>query len=174
MIHRRIGYAAVLALVSLIAASGCAGQPPAGVGSDGILRITPQRPLPELRDEAFAAQPPIESGQFRSVDLVELTKLDPTIKLDIRYATANNFQSTPVYTRSAAYLQQHAAEALVRVHRMLASQAYGLLVHDAYRPWWVTKVFWEATPPSLREQFLADPAQGIATQSWMRCRSDAV
>jgi hypothetical protein len=47
------------------------------------LRITPQRPVPELRAEALVAQPPVESGQFRSSDLVELTKLDPTIKLDI-------------------------------------------------------------------------------------------
>ena len=115
--------------------------------------------MPELRVEALAAQPPAESGLFRNVDLVELTKLDPTIKLDIRYATANNFLSTSVYTRPAAYLQRPAAEALMRVHRMLANQGYGLLVHDAYRPWWVTKVFWEATPPSLRE-FVADPAQG--------------
>jgi D-alanyl-D-alanine dipeptidase len=146
-------------LLILLAANGCAAQPGAGVGSDGIFRITPQRPVPELRAEALAAQPPIESGHFRAVDLVELTKLDPTIKLDIRYATSNNFLSTPVYTQPAAYMQRPAAEAVVRVHRALASQGYGLLIHDAYRPWWVTKVFWEATPPSLRE-FVADPAQG--------------
>src|SRR5262245_19473664 len=130
-----------------------------GVGTDGIFRITPQRPVPELRAEALAAQPPTEAGQFRKSDLVELTKLDPTIKLDIRYATTNNFLSTPVYKRPAAYLQRPATEALVRVHRALASQGYGLLIHDAYRSWWVTKVFWEATPPKLRE-FVADPAQG--------------
>jgi zinc D-Ala-D-Ala dipeptidase len=146
-------------LLSLLIASGCAEQPRAGVGSDGIFRITPQRPVPELRAEALATQPPAESGQFRAVDLVELTTLDPTIKLDVRYATPNNFLSTPVYTRAAAYLQRPAAEAVVRVHRALASQGYGLLIHDAYRPWWVTKVFWDATPPSLRE-FVADPAQG--------------
>jgi D-alanyl-D-alanine dipeptidase len=146
-------------LTLLLAATGCAEQPRAGVGSDGIFRITPQRPVPELRAEALAAQPPVESGQFRAVDLVELTKLDPTIKLDIRYATTNNFLSTPVYTQVAAYMQRPAAEAVVRVHRALASEGYGVLIHDAYRPWWVTKVFWEATPPSLRE-FVADPAQG--------------
>ena len=154
-----VRYAAVIAVLSLVAASGCAEQPRAGVGSDGIFRITPQRPVPELRAEALTAQPPTESGQFRSVDLVELTKLDPTIELDIRYATANNFLSTPVYTRPAAYLQRPAAEALVRVHRALSAQGYGLLIHDAYRPWWVTKVFWDATPPTMRE-FVADPAQG--------------
>ena len=150
---------ALVAFLSLLFASGCAEQPRAGVGDDGIFRITPQRPVPELRAEALAAKPPVESGQFRTVDLVELTKLDPTIKLDIRYATTNNFLSTPVYTRSAAYMQRPAAEAVVRAHRALASQGYGLLIHDAYRPWWVTKVFWDATPPSMRE-FVADPAQG--------------
>ena len=36
-----------------------------------------------------------------SRDLVELTSLDPTIRLDIRYATADNFLSTPVYARGA-------------------------------------------------------------------------
>jgi D-alanyl-D-alanine dipeptidase len=150
----------VLLVGLLVLAAGASGeQVHEGVGSDGIFRITPQRPVPELRAEALAAKPPTESGQFRSVDLVELTKLDPTIKLDIRYATTNNFLSTPVYTRPAAYLQRPAAEALVRVHHALASQGYGLLIHDAYRPWWVTKVFWEATPPKLHE-FVADPAQG--------------
>jgi D-alanyl-D-alanine dipeptidase len=90
-----------------VLAAGACGEPThEGVGSDGIFRITPQRPVPELRAEALAAKPPTESGQFRSVDLVELTKLDPTIKLDIRYATTNNFLSTPVYTRPAAYLQR--------------------------------------------------------------------
>jgi len=150
----------VLLVGLLVLAAGASGEPThEGVGSDGVFRITPQRPVPELRAEALAAKPPTESGQFRSVDLVELTKLDPTIKLDIRYATTNNFLSTPVYTRPAAYLQRPAAEALVRVHHALASQGYGLLIHDAYRPWWVTKVFWEATPPKLHE-FVADPAQG--------------
>ncbi len=147
------------ALLTLVAASGLADEPRTGVGSDGIFRIAPQRPVPELRAEALAARPPAESGEFRQVDLVDLTKLDPTIKLDIRYATTNNFLSTAVYTRPAAYLQRPAAEAVVRIHRVLATRGYGLMIHDAYRPWWVTKVFWEATPPNLRE-FVADPAQG--------------
>jgi D-alanyl-D-alanine dipeptidase len=159
MPRSKLGYAALLGVLSLVAANSCAERPRTGVGSDGIFRITPQRPMPELRAEALAARPPAESGQFRSVDLIEVTKLDPTIKLDIRYATANNFLSTPVYTRPAAYLQRPAAEALVQVHHALVTRGYGLLVHDAYRPWWVTKVFWEATPPSLRE-FVADPAEG--------------
>src|SRR5204862_101127 len=41
----------------------------------------------------------------------------------------------------------------------LAKEGYGLLVFDGYRPWSVTKVFWEATPPAQRI-FVADPSQG--------------
>ena len=126
----------------------------------GIFRIKPQRPVAELRAEALAATPPAEAGPFRPVDLVELTSLDPTLRLDVRYATADNFLSTPVYDEARAFLQRPAAEALVRAHRALRSEGYGLLIHDAYRPWWVTRVFWDATPPDKRDLFVADPARG--------------
>ena len=125
----------------------------------GIFRITPLRPVAELRLEALAATPPVEKGPFRPVDLVELTSLDPTILLDVRYATPDNFLSTPVYEEARAFLQRPAAEALLRVHRALREKGCGLLVHDAYRPWWVTKVFWDATPLDKRD-FVADPAKG--------------
>ena len=129
-------------------------------GENGAtFRIQPVRPLAELRREALAARPPVEKGDFRKPDLVDLTTLDPTIKLDIRYATSNNFLGVPVYTEAKAYLQRPAAEALVRVNRMLRRQGYGLLIHDAYRPWHVTKLFWDATPPEGKI-FVADPSQG--------------
>ena len=63
-------------------------------------------------------------------------KLDPTIKFDIRYATTDNFLSTPVYTSARSFLQRPAAEALLRAHRDLVKQGYGLLIFDAYRPWY--------------------------------------
>jgi D-alanyl-D-alanine dipeptidase len=63
------------------------------------------------------------------------------------------------YDRPRAFLQRPAAEALVRAHRQLAAQGYGLLIHDAYRPWHVTKMFWDATPEESK-LFVADPAKG--------------
>jgi D-alanyl-D-alanine dipeptidase len=122
-------------------------------------RITPLRPVEELREAALKAQPPAEPGTFLKPDLVELVKLDPTIKLDIRYATTNNFLGTPVYTQARAFLQRPAAEALLRAHRELKTQGYGLIIHDGYRPWYVTKIFWDATP-SDKKIFVADPAEG--------------
>jgi N-acyl-D-amino-acid deacylase len=123
------------------------------------LHVAPVRPVPELLQEAMASTPPKESGEFRKADLVELTKLDPTIKLEIRYATTNNFLSTVFYKEPHAFMQRPAAEALLRAQRKLKEQGYGLLIHDAYRPWYVTKVFWDATPDD-KKIFVADPTKG--------------
>jgi D-alanyl-D-alanine dipeptidase len=131
----------------------------AGCGSPAVFRITPVRPVAELRREALQATPPQETGPFRPAELVEVVTLDSTIHLDIRYASSNNFLSTPLYSQPRAFLQRPAAEAVARIHRALAAQGYGLLIHDAYRPWYITKVFWDATPPSQHD-FVADPATG--------------
>jgi D-alanyl-D-alanine dipeptidase len=103
--------------------------------------------------------PPREKGPFRKPDLVELTTLDQTIRLDVRYATSNNFVGRPVYTEARAFLQRPAAEALLRAHRALVPKGYGLLIFDGYRPWSVTKLFWEITPPD-KHDFVADPKEG--------------
>jgi D-alanyl-D-alanine dipeptidase len=81
-----------------------------------IFRITPVRPVAELRAEALAAQPPREPGEFRPSDLADLMKLDPGIRFEIRYATTDNFLSTPVYTSARSFLQRPAALALLRAH----------------------------------------------------------
>jgi hypothetical protein len=99
------------------------------------LRVTPVKPVDSLRAEALAASPPSEPGPFTPNDLVELVRLDPTIKLEIRYATTNNFLGSRFYDEPRAFLQRPAAEAVVRAHRALRQQGFGLLIHDAYRPW---------------------------------------
>ena len=124
-----------------------------------IFQIQPVRPVEELRTEALAAQPPAEHSAFRKSDLVELAPLDRRIKLDIRYATSRNFLGTPVYSSARAFLQRPAAEALLRAHAELLKLGYGVLIFDGYRPWYVTKIFWDATPVDKHE-FVADPAAG--------------
>ena len=122
-------------------------------------RIEPVRDVEELRVEALAASPPVEEGPFRESELVDLTSLDPTIEFDIRYATMNNFMNAVFYEDARAFLQRPGAEALARAQRALAPHGYGLLIHDGYRPWYVTKMFWDATPIHQRE-FVANPASG--------------
>jgi D-alanyl-D-alanine dipeptidase len=135
--------------------------PRTDAGSDPaqFYHVTPTRPVEELREKALKLSPPAETGPFRKPDLVELLTLDPAIHLDIRYASFNNFLSTPVYTEARAFMQRPAAEALLRVLRKLQPIGYGLLIHDAYRPWYVTKIFWDATPPAGKI-FVADPQKG--------------
>ncbi|MEC9242064.1 MAG: M15 family metallopeptidase, partial [Gemmatimonadota bacterium] len=131
------------------------------VGTVGgqTFRIDPLRDVEELRIEALAATPPVEEGPFRESELVDLTLLDPTIELDIRYAGTNNFMNAVFYEDSRAFLQRPGADAVVRAHRALVGYGYGLLIHDGYRPWYVTKMFWDATPTHQRE-FVANPASG--------------
>jgi zinc D-Ala-D-Ala dipeptidase len=147
----------VAALLTVVAGAQTAavGTAPASVQS---FHITPVKPVEELRREAMAANPPVELGKHKP-ELVELVKLDPTIKLDVRYASTNNFMSTPFYSQARAFLQKPAAEALVRVNTKLKPLGYGLIVHDGYRPWYVTKMFWDGTPADKHE-FVANPASG--------------
>ncbi len=129
-------------------------------GEDGqTFRITPTRPVERIRREIADARPPAEPGPFKSPDLVDLTAVVPGIKLDIRYASTNNFLGVPCYTSARALMQRPVAESLARVQARLAPLGYGLLVHDAYRPWRVTKLFWEATP-EVNHIFVADPSKG--------------
>ena len=126
---------------------------------DSTFRIVPLEPIQVLRKRALAATPPDEQGQFKAPDLVELTDLEPSIKLDIRYATEDNFMGSVMYSEARAFLQRPAAEALVAAHRKLASEGLGILVYDGYRPWAITKMFWDATPEHQRE-FVANPSDG--------------
>ena len=121
--------------------------------------IKPVKPYDELYADAQNAQPPVQSGDMLDSDLVEVITLDPTIKLDIRYATTNNFMQSVFYSEPRAFLQREAAEGLVRVHNNLKKYGYGVLIHDAYRPWYVTKMFWDATPEDYKI-FVANPATG--------------
>jgi zinc D-Ala-D-Ala dipeptidase len=130
-----------------------------GITQEVSFHITPRRPVSELRAEALKARTPREQGIFRAPDLVDLVKLDPTLRLEIRYATTNNFLGTPVYTQARAFLQRPAAEALLRANSELKARGYGLIIHDGYRPWYVTKIFWDATPHD-QKIFVANPREG--------------
>lgn len=130
-----------------------------GTEEGETFKIEPLDTEENLRRRALEASPPRESGEFRPADLVDLRSLDPTIQYDIRYASDNNFMGMVFYQKPRAYLQRPAAEAVVRVHREMKEKGYGLLIHDAYRPWFVTKMFWDATPDSMKG-FVANPARG--------------
>ena len=112
-----------------------------------------------LTNAPFAQNAPPKEKNKREADLLELIKLDDTIKLDVRYATENNFMGKIVYPEARAFLQKPAADAVVRVHGKLKKQNLGLVIFDGYRPWRITKLFWETVKPEHRK-FVADPKKG--------------
>ena len=130
-----------------------------GTESGETFRIDPVRPVSELLPEALAASPPTEAGPFRSPELVEPATLDSTLRLDVRYASTDNFMSSVFYDEARVFLQRPAAEALVRASAALRADGYGLVLFDGYRPWYVTRTFWDATPET-QKIFVANPSNG--------------
>jgi D-alanyl-D-alanine dipeptidase len=146
----RSALCACIAYATLALSAGCA--------TPSVPAPSPAK-LEQLRSDALRALPPDEQGEFRPDDLVEVVRLDPTLQLDVRYATADNFLRAPIYPEARVFLQRPAAEAVVRANAALRAQGYGLRLFDGYRPWYVTQLFWDATPPEQRA-YVADPAQG--------------
>src|SRR5574344_1671437 len=88
---------------------------------------------------------------------VDLQKLVPNIKLDVRYATSHNFTGKPIYTHARAFLRKPAAEKLLAVQKELNAKGLGLVIWDAYRPYVGALRFFEVCPDST---FCASPTTG--------------
>jgi D-alanyl-D-alanine dipeptidase len=118
-------------------------------------------PLLSCREQP-AAKPKVtlKSHLNHPSGLIELIALDPTLRLDIRYATANNFTGRILYDSAHAFLVRPAAEALVRAHQAAKARGFGLTIFDAYRPWRVTKALWNATPAGPKKNYVANPKKG--------------
>lgn len=93
--------------------------------------------------------------------LVEINRIEPGIKLDIRYATRNNFTGRALYPTARALLLPEPALALARAHAKLEPMGVGLLIYDAYRPWRVTRDLWNfASAADRANGYVANPAEG--------------
>lgn len=92
-----------------------------------------------------------------SNDLVAVTSVNCHIRLDIRYATTNNFTGRQVYPDARACLRRTTALKLDHAQKKLESMDLGLKVFDAYRPLSVQKIFWAIMPD---ERYVADPRKG--------------
>ncbi len=90
-------------------------------------------------------------------DLVDIQKINPSIRLDIRYATTNNFTQRKVYSHAKCYVRAHVAKKLDAVQKELESMDLGLVVFDGYRPLDVQKLFWQLVPDP---RYVAPPTEG--------------
>lgn len=79
-------------------------------------------------------------------DLVEVVKVNPAIRTDIRYATTNNFTGKQVYPSARCYVRKSVAEKLNRIQKKFEPLGLGLKIWDGYRPFSVQKIFWGIYP----------------------------
>jgi len=89
--------------------------------------------------------------------LVDIRTVNPNIRLDLRYATTNNFLKRKLYTVAKCALRVSVAQKLALVQTDLEKIGLGLKVYDCYRPFSVTKQMWEVWPDP---NYVANPARG--------------
>lgn len=90
-------------------------------------------------------------------ELVEIKKVIPNIKLDIRYATKNNFMQQVMYKQARAFARKPVVEALKKIQKDLNKKGYGLKIFDGYRPYGITVEFYKKASD---KNFVANPAKG--------------
>ncbi len=90
-------------------------------------------------------------------DLVDVTKVNPNIKIDIRYATSNNFTKQVLYSCAKCYLREKVAAKLDKIQKILERKGLCLKVWDAYRPYSAQKKMWEVFPNA---DYVAPPERG--------------
>ena len=127
--------------------------------SDDTFYIIPIKEISELREISKNSNPPILDSLASHKKLVDLKKLDDEFQLDIRYASTNNFMRSKFYMNERAFFNMSAADRLIEAKNDLKELGYGIIIYDAYRPWFVTKMFWEGTPENLKH-FVANPENG--------------
>ncbi len=129
-----------------------------GLAAIPLATCVPARPdkdVPFVPAKKAASLPPGDPKR-----LVELVRLDPTIRLDMRYATTNNFTGRVLYSEARAFLTVAAAQALLQASAAARAEGFGLTIYDAYRPWRVTKQLWDATPRGPKKDYVANPKRG--------------
>lgn len=126
-----------------------------------LLIITIAYPQEET-DEKNLLSVHSRSTEFKDQEIVDLASFIPGIKIELRYATANNPCQTPIYTLKKAYLRRGTAEKLKEAQQELASYGFGLKVWDAYRPPEAQFKLWEKMPDP---RFVINPYQGFSQHS---------
>jgi len=147
-----------MAIALLTLAVACQGYAKSPVGST----TQPASPLVSLTSQptvsvSTRSTPVAANTQAASAQLVDIRSLHTGIRLDLRYATANNFLHRPLYKESRCLLRAIAAQQLSQVQADLETIGLGLKVYDCYRPLSVQKEMWKLFPNAL---YVANPAYG--------------
>ena len=104
--------------------------------------------------------------RMRQQGLINIQEFNPSILVELRYSTTDNFVGKDVYgCITDCYLQKRPAEMLSKASDLLQQKHpnYRLLVYDGGRPLSIQKILWNSLPqypPQKRATYVANPAQG--------------
>lgn len=115
----------------------------------------------QLKADAEAAVMPPQLANGKQAQLVDLLQTVPGIKLDLRYADADNCFGQPLTDDRRAFLDSEAAQALAAAQQYLKPYGYGIAVWEAYRPWFVSKLAHDALPVD-KKNMLPPPEAGFS------------
>lgn len=90
-------------------------------------------------------------------NFIEIHKINAHIRLDLRYATENNFLKRAVYPVAKCFVRYKVALQLDSVQKELERMGLGLKIFDGYRPLSVQKQMWLILPD---ERYVANPQNG--------------
>lgn len=99
----------------------------------------------------------IEKQDPHAHNLVNISQINPTFKLDIKYATPHNVSGKILYSKPNCYLLKKTADKLNAVQKELAYHGLSLKVFDGYRPLSVQRTMWQVFPD---ERYIAHPDKG--------------
>lgn len=114
-----------------------------------------------LKTVADAAVMPAQLGAGQQAQLVDLAQAVPGLKFDLRYAQADNCFDQALTDDQRAFLDADAAQALAQAQQYLKPYGYGILVWEAYRPWSVSKLAYDALPAD-KKSMLPAPEVGFS------------
>lgn len=124
-------------------------------------RFAPVSDWQALKTAADAAVMPAQLSTGQQAQLVDLAQAVPGLKFDLRYAQADNCFGQALTDDQRAFLDADAAQALAQAQQYLKPYGYGILVWEAYRPWSVSKLAYDALPTD-KKSMLPAPEAGFS------------
>lgn len=124
-----------------------------------LAQLQPQQQQQQQEEQTHPQLPtkPTEKPIKEIQGLVEVGSIDPSIVIDLRYATTNNFTHKIVYPVNVCVVKKTTALKLKAVNEELKKKGYKIKIYDGYRPLKVQEIFWSIVPDS---RYVADPKKG--------------
>jgi len=144
--------------------SGTAQLPPADTSATlqvkqvkSSKKKLPSSPPTSKKNPPLPTVPSLSSEDAAKFGFADIETIDPTIQLDIRYATVHNFTKAKIYDCPKCLLRPEAAEALKRAHKVLQNKGLRFKMFDCYRPGPYQQRLWDKVP---NPDYVTPPAKG--------------